>query len=68
MWDNIIREAQTQELLLGDDYLLDKVSHLIIGLNWYASQALQPSLEYTRKGECSWNIPVTSYVYELSHN
>lgn len=33
LWDRIVRECQAQEVL-DDDYLLDKVTTLIIGLNW----------------------------------
>ena len=33
LWDRIVRECQAQEAL-DDDYLLDKVTTLIIGLNW----------------------------------
>lgn len=35
MWDHLLREANAANCLLQDEYLLDKLSHLLIGLNWY---------------------------------
>ncbi len=42
LWDRIMRACQAQEAL-ADDYLLDKVTTLIIGLNWSGPPALSPA-------------------------
>eukprot|EP00884_Botryococcus_braunii_P004065 jgi/Botrbrau1/1365/Bobra.0063s0074.1 len=41
MWDHLLREAHAANWLLQDDYLLDKLSHLLIGLNCSVVRSLR---------------------------
>ena len=41
LWDKIMRECQSADLLF-DNYLLDKISYLVIALSWCSSRAHNP--------------------------
>ena len=66
LWDRIVRECQAQEAL-DDDYLLDKVTTLIIGLNWCGPFLHVRQLPFIRLSWMSWSpaVPV-AHLMSLS--